>query len=40
MKRGATERGMVSLREAGRQKILSGMTTPDEVLRVTQMDLD
>jgi general secretion pathway protein E len=40
MKRGAAERGMVTLREDGRQKILAGMTTPDEVLRVTQLDLD
>jgi general secretion pathway protein E len=40
MKRSAVERGMISLREDGRQKILAGQTTPDEVLRVTQMDLD
>jgi general secretion pathway protein E len=40
MKRMAAERGMVSLREDGRQKILSGQTTPDEVLRVTQLDIE
>ena len=40
MKRGAAERGMITLREDGRQKILAGLTTPDEVLRVTQLDLD
>jgi general secretion pathway protein E len=40
MKRSAVERGMVTLREDGRQKILAGQTTPDEVLRVTQLDID
>jgi general secretion pathway protein E len=40
MKRGAVERGMITLREDGRLKILAGQTTPDEVLRVTQLDLD
>jgi type II secretory ATPase GspE/PulE/Tfp pilus assembly ATPase PilB-like protein len=40
MKRSAAERGMITLREDGRQKILAGLTTPDEVLRVTQLDLD
>ncbi|MDZ4772238.1 MAG: ATPase, T2SS/T4P/T4SS family [Planctomycetota bacterium] len=40
MKRGAVERGMITLREDGRVKILAGQTTPDEVLRVTQLDLD
>jgi len=40
MKRTAVERGMITLREDGRQKILAGQTTPDEVLRVTQLDLD
>jgi general secretion pathway protein E len=40
MKRGAVERGMITLREDGRQKILAGQTTPDEVLRVTQLDID
>jgi general secretion pathway protein E len=40
MKRSAIERGLITLREDGRQKVLAGRTTPDEVLRVTQMDLD
>jgi general secretion pathway protein E len=40
MKRSAVERGMITLREDGRQKILAGQTTPDEVLRVTQLDID
>ena len=40
MKRTAVERGMITLREDGRQKIIAGLTTPDEVLRVTQLDLD
>jgi type II secretory ATPase GspE/PulE/Tfp pilus assembly ATPase PilB-like protein len=40
MKRRAVERGMITLREDGRQKILTGATTPDEVLRVTQLDVD
>jgi type II secretory ATPase GspE/PulE/Tfp pilus assembly ATPase PilB-like protein len=40
MKKGAAERGMISLREDGRQKVLAGVTTADEVLRVTQLDID
>src|SRR5690606_1725826 len=40
IKRTAVERGMISLREDGRQKILDGRTTADEVLRVTQLDID
>lgn len=40
MKRSAVERGMVTLREDGRIKIMAGQTTADEVLRVTQLDLD
>jgi general secretion pathway protein E len=40
MKRSAVERGMITLREDGRQKVLAGVTTPDEVLRVTQLDID
>ncbi len=40
MKRSAIERGMMTLREDGRQKIVSGLTTADEVLRVTQLDID
>jgi general secretion pathway protein E len=40
MKRSAVERGMITLREDGRLKIVAGQTTADEVLRVTQLDLD
>ncbi|MBL8863005.1 MAG: Flp pilus assembly complex ATPase component TadA [Planctomycetes bacterium] len=40
MKKGAAERGMISLREDGRQKVLAGVTTADEVLRVTQLDIE
>jgi len=40
MKRAAAARGMITLREDGRRKILAGLTTPDEVLRVTQLDID
>ncbi len=39
MKRSAIERGMVTLRMDGQQKILTRQTTPDEVLRVTQLDM-
>jgi general secretion pathway protein E len=40
MKRSAVERGMITLREDGRVKIMAGQTTADEVLRVTQLDLE
>jgi len=39
MKRSAIERGMITLRMDGQQKILAGLTTADEVLRVTQLDM-
>ncbi len=39
MKRSAIERGMVTLRMDGQEKILNRQTTPDEVLRVTQLDM-
>jgi len=39
MKRSAIDRGMVTLRMDGQEKVLRGLTTPDEVLRVTQMDM-
>jgi type II secretory ATPase GspE/PulE/Tfp pilus assembly ATPase PilB-like protein len=39
MKRSAIERGMITLRMDGQDKILNRLTTPDEVLRVTQMDM-
>ncbi|MBL8726244.1 MAG: Flp pilus assembly complex ATPase component TadA [Planctomycetes bacterium] len=39
IKRSALERGLKTLRMSGVQKLLHGMTTPDEVLRVTQLDV-
>jgi len=36
----AREMGMRTLREDGARKVLAGMTTPEEVLRVTVMDVD
>jgi general secretion pathway protein E len=39
MKRSAIERGMITLRMDGQQKVLQRLTTPDEILRVTQMDM-
>lgn len=40
MKKSAVERGMVTLRRDGCDKIRNRLTTPDEVLRVTQLDVD
>ena len=39
IKRGALERGLRTLRMDGVQKVLQGITTPEEVLRVTQLDV-
>ena len=39
MKRSAIERGLTTLRMDGVSKVLEGFTTPDEVLRVTQLDM-
>ena len=39
MKRSAIERGMITLRMDGQDKIRQRLTTPDEVLRVTQLDM-
>ena len=39
MKRTAIGQGMTTLRMDGREKILNRLTTPDEVLRVTQLDM-
>ena len=39
IKRSQIERGMVTLREDGKDKIRDRFTTVDEVLRVTQMDV-
>jgi general secretion pathway protein E len=40
LKKHAVMEGMITLREDGRSKIKAGLTTPDEVLRVTQLDVD
>ena len=40
IKRGALERGLNTLRMDGVDKLLAGQTTPDEVLRVTQLDVN
>jgi general secretion pathway protein E len=39
IKRGALERGLQTLRMDGVAKLLQGVTTPEEVLRVTQLDV-
>jgi type II secretory ATPase GspE/PulE/Tfp pilus assembly ATPase PilB-like protein len=39
IKRSAIDRGMTTLRMDGQQKVLQQLTTPDEVLRVTQLDM-
>ena len=39
IKRGALERGLRTLRMDGVAKIVQGITTPEEVLRVTQLDV-
>ena len=39
IKRGALERGLRTLRMDGINKLMNGMTTPEEVLRVTQLDV-
>ena len=36
---GALERGLRTLRMDGVNKLLTGQTTPEEVLRVTQLDI-
>ena len=36
---GALDRGLRTLRMDGINKLMSGMTTPEEVLRVTQLDV-
>ena len=40
IKREAIRGGMITLRDDGRQKVLAGLTTTDEVLRVTQLDIE
>ena len=39
IKRGALQRGLKTLRMAGLEKLKAGITTPEEVLRVTQLDV-
>jgi general secretion pathway protein E len=39
MKRSAIERGLITLRMDGQGKVLERQTTPDEILRVTQLDM-
>ena len=39
IRRAAQAKGMNSLREDGAEKLLAGMTTAEEILRVTQEDL-
>jgi len=39
MKDKATEHGMRTLREDGIEKVIKGITTIDEVLRVTQVEM-
>jgi len=39
LKRSAVKRGLVTLREDGRDKVRNGLTTIEEVLRVTQLDI-
>ena len=39
IKKGAAKRGLRTLRMDGAQKVIDGITTIDEVLRVTQMDV-
>ncbi|MGE0141727.1 MAG: GspE/PulE family protein [Planctomycetota bacterium] len=39
IKRGALERGLRTLRMDGVAKVLTGITSPEEVLRVTQLDV-
>ena len=39
IRRAATARGMTTLREDGAEKVLAGMTSIEEILRVTQEDL-
>ena len=40
IKRHAVKRGLITLRMDGRDKIRDRLTTPDEVLRVTQLDVE
>jgi len=39
IRRDATSRGMPTLRDDGTRKVLEGLTTIEEVMRVTQEDI-
>jgi type II secretory ATPase GspE/PulE/Tfp pilus assembly ATPase PilB-like protein len=39
MKKSAIERGFTTLRMDGAHKVIRGMTTAEEIFRVTQMDV-
>ena len=39
IRRAAASKGMTTLREDGAEKLLAGLTTVEEILRVTQDDL-
>ena len=39
LKRGAIDRGLITLRADGVDKVRDRLTTPDEILRVTQLDM-
>jgi type II secretory ATPase GspE/PulE/Tfp pilus assembly ATPase PilB-like protein len=38
IKKKAQESGFITLREAGIEKVRLGITTPEEVMRVTEME--
>ncbi len=40
IKKRATEKGMLTLRDDGARKVQDGITTVEEVMRVTQEELD
>ena len=40
MKKTAIQRGLITLRLDGQDKIRARESTPDEVLRVTQLDME
>lgn len=39
LKRKAVEEGMRTLRMDGMAKVVAGMTSPEEIMRVTQLDV-
>jgi type IV pilus assembly protein PilB len=40
LKKKAIEQGVITLRADGVDKVRARLTTPDEVLRVTQLDME